>query len=92
MTYDAETTLLDGLRRTLRINATDGKPVKLGRGAFYPWLDMEVGESFTFRDHVKVNSARVLACRASDIYAPRRYSTRTVVASGRKYIVCRRVA
>jgi hypothetical protein len=40
---------------------------------------------------VKVGSARVLACRASDHYAPRRYATRTLRASGRKFIICRRV-
>jgi hypothetical protein len=92
MTYDAETVLRRGLEASLGIGAiVDGEPVQRGRAAFYPWLDMEIGESFTFRDHVKVNSARVLACRASDNYAPRRYTTRTVQASGRKFIVCRRV-
>jgi hypothetical protein len=92
MTYDAENVLLDGLRRTLRIGANDGVPEPRGRVMFYPWLDMEVDETFTFRDGVKTGSARVLACRASDIYAPRRFSTRTVRASGRKFVICKRVA
>jgi hypothetical protein len=88
---DAETLLIDGLRRSLGIDATDGEPVQRGRVMFYPWLDMEIGESFTFRDHVKVGSARVLSCRASNTYAPRRFTTTTVRASGRKFVVCRRV-
>ena len=92
MTHDAETVLSEGLRRTLRIGANDGDPVRRGREPFYPWLDMEIDETFVFRDHVKVNSARVLACRASNNYAPRRFTTRTVRASGRKYVVCRRVS
>jgi hypothetical protein len=90
MTHDAETVLLDGLRRTLRIGVTDGVPEPRGKAMFYPWLDMEVGETFTFRD-IKIASARVLACRASDTYAPRRFSTKTVRARGRKFVICRRV-
>ena len=92
MTYDAETVLRRGLEASLGIGVVKGEPEQRGRVMFYPWLDMEVGESFTFRDHVKIGSARVLSCRASNNYAPRRFTTRTVRASGRKFIICRRVA
>ena len=92
MTYDAETVLRRGLEASLGIGvAAEAKPEPRGRVMFYPWLDMEVGESFVFRDHVKTGSARVLACRASDNYAPRRFNTRTVRVAGRKLIVCGRV-
>jgi len=91
MTYDAATVLRRGLEASLGIGVMEGKPEPRGRVMFYPWLDMEVGESFAFRDHVKPPSARVLACRASDSYAPRRYSTRTVRVAGRKIVICRRV-
>jgi hypothetical protein len=92
MTYDAETVLREGLRASLGLGQTDGEPVNRGRVCFYPWLEMEVGESFTFREHVKIGSARVLSCRASNLYAPRRFTTRTMRVPGRKFIVCRRVA
>jgi hypothetical protein len=49
---------------------------KTGRKPHYPWLTMEVDESFRFRDHVTQGSARVLASRAGDIYWPRKFRTR----------------
>ena len=92
MSYDLETVLRDGLRASLELSKRiEGKPVRHGRLAFYPWLDMEVGEAFTFRDHVKIGSARVLSCRAGSVYAPRRFKTRTIRASGRKFVICTRV-
>jgi hypothetical protein len=92
MTYDAETVLREGLRTLLGLGEPPkGKPVRHGRMMFYPWLDMEIGEAFTFRDHVKIGSARVLSCRASNLYAPRKYRTRTVRSLGRKFVICTRV-
>lgn len=91
-TYDAETVLLNGLKASLGIGVPpDAERVHRGRCAFYPWLDMEVGESFAFRDHVQPTSARVVCSHANKKYGHRRFATKTVKANGRKFVICERV-
>lgn len=52
------------------------KTKRMGKIPIYPWLTMEVGESFAFRPNVTEGSARVLASRASTNYYPRKFRTR----------------
>lgn len=46
-----------------------------GRKPIYPWLTMEVGDSFLMPDHVKRPMEHV--SKASRRYAPRRFASRT---------------
>ena len=66
---------LDNGYPTFIINMPPTK--RMGKAPIYPWLTMEVGESFIFND-VTEGSARVLASRASNLYYPRKFRTRRI--------------
>ena len=62
-----------------KIEIEDGIPFQRGKGrgrsAIYPWLSLEVGQSFLFPASVAANSAYTIACAASHRNAPKKFTT-----------------
>lgn len=48
-----------------------------GRPSRYPWLEMEVGDSFLFPSDVSKANAYSAPHKASKVYAPRKFAGRT---------------